>query len=80
MIKMKYTVSIEPTVGYTVKEKTVSSESEAIEIAKTWAAEVDGDSENGVYISFSRNSDGQTGYINPDGAGISGKNWANPGN
>jgi uncharacterized membrane protein len=80
MINMRYTVSIEPTVGYTIKEQTVSTESEAIEIANTWAAEIGTDSENAVYISFFRKSDGQTGYINPDGAGISGKNWANPGN
>jgi hypothetical protein len=77
---MKYTVSIEPNVGYTIKEQTVSNETEAIEIAKNWVAVLDADSENGVYISFFRKSDGQTGYINPDGVSVSGKNWANRGN
>jgi|GEM_PF-6002627 len=75
MSKISYTVTAQPQVGYAIKSETVSTESEAIRIAKEWASEFR-NTENGVYIEFFRESDHQHGYINPDGAGIGGKNWA----
>jgi hypothetical protein len=71
---MKYTITVEPKgVGHTIKETQTNKEMEAIKIAKEWVEE---NKEHHVYVSFYRASDGQTGYINPDGAGISGKDWA----
>jgi hypothetical protein len=74
MIEMKYTVTLKPVVGYEVKSKSVTNEAEAVALAKQWAYE-NTDPDNGVFIEFYRESDGQHGYINPDGADINGKSW-----
>jgi hypothetical protein len=49
------------------------SKKEAEEMARTWAKE---NPNNQVFISWSRKSDGQKGYLNPDGNhAITGKAW-----
>lgn len=74
---MEYTISVgQPWVeGYTVKCET---EKEAIEEAKE-IVENDGKNLNeNVYISWVRESDGQQGFLNPDGNyEIIGKDWNN---
>lgn len=69
---MTFTVTAGPAVGYAEKSQTAKSESQATKIAQAWAAT--GQHET-VHIEFFRKSDGQQGFINPDGAGVSGKNW-----
>lgn len=78
-IKMNYNVVVRPVIGYDVKGKSVGSKKEAIALAKQWAKE-QVDPDNNVYIEFYRSSDGQQGFINPDGAGITGKSWTELGN
>ncbi len=48
-----------------------TSESAAIKAAKELVA----NGRRNVFIEFYRFSDGQWGYINPDGAGLTGKRW-----
>jgi hypothetical protein len=49
------------------------SKLQAQKVAKTWAAE---HPSKQVYVSWHRESDGQTGYLNPDGEhAITGKAW-----
>lgn len=54
------------------KSETVYDEEEAITIAEKWADE---NLDKYVYIRYFRKSDGQHGYLNPDGYGINGTNW-----
>lgn len=73
-MKMNYNVVVMPVVGYDIKAKQVGNEKEAIALAKQWAKEQAG-TKNNVYIEFHRSSDGQQGFINPDGAYNPGKSW-----
>jgi hypothetical protein len=66
---MKYTVEIQNKGIYTPD----CSKAEAIKVAHEYAADK---SNNGVYISWYRKSDGQQGYLNPSGDhAITGKAW-----
>ncbi|PFW65306.1 hypothetical protein COL20_01145 [Bacillus sp. AFS075034] len=67
------TVENEPGTPYKTKHKEVNNEQEAIELAKKWASEHKNEF---VYIHYYRASDGQQGYLNQDGYGISGQDWA----
>lgn len=71
---MNYTVSVETTLGQTLKDAQFTTEKQAVSTAKEWAA-----TQSGVYISYFRKADGQHGYINPDGAGVAGKDWSSLG-
>lgn len=51
---------------------TFNKENKAVDQAELWAEE---HKENDVFIRFHRSSDGQTGYVNRDGVGITGKTW-----
>lgn len=68
------TVEEQPGTPYPTKHKEVETEQEAIELAEKWADE---NKEEYVYINYHRSSDGQQGYLNPDGYGIAGQDWAN---
>ena len=71
---MKYSVSIY-SVGNSQAEnwRDDLSKKEAEEMARTWAKE---NPNNQVFISWARKSDGQKGYLNPDGNhAITGKAW-----
>ncbi|NEU27705.1 hypothetical protein [Paenibacillus polymyxa] len=45
---------------------------EAKETAKKWVKEYP---EERIYIEWFRGSDGQKGYVNPDGYSLTGTNW-----
>ncbi|MHA4153263.1 hypothetical protein [Bacillus cereus] len=71
-----FTVTVEdqPGTPYPTKHKEANSEQEAIELAEKWADEYKSEF---VYINYYRASDSQQGYLNPDGYGIIGQDWAN---
>lgn len=75
MKKETYTVTIEdePGTPYYTKSRECLTESQAIEVAKTWANEY---RNLYIYIHYFRSTDGQKGYLNPDGYDISGIDWA----
>ncbi|HDR6957143.1 MULTISPECIES: hypothetical protein [Bacillus cereus group] len=70
-----FTVTIEdqPGTPYPTKHKEVDSEQEAIELAEKWADEHKSEF---IYINYYRASDGQQGYLNPDGYNVNGQDWA----
>ncbi|MEB6549054.1 hypothetical protein MXL46_08090 [Heyndrickxia sporothermodurans] len=70
----KYTVTLTEEAGspYPLKGKTTEIKTEAINTAEKWAKE---NPDKLVFIEFYRSNDGQKGYINKDGAGISGTSW-----
>lgn len=75
MSQASYTVTVEPRVGDAIQSQTVSAQVAAINIAKKWAKEYVG-TEYGVYIEFFYPSEGNHGYINPDGsADVAGTDW-----
>lgn len=66
----KYTVTME---GLTVnKEEQHKHKGHAIAKAKKWAKAYP---TSEVFILFYRSTDGQHGYINKDGAELTGKSW-----
>ena len=69
---MKYTVTTE-FEGIVISDQFDLSKAEAIQTART---EAKADTDNQVFISWYRKSDGQTGYLNSDGDhAITGKAW-----
>ena len=71
---MKYSVNMY-SVGNSQSEnwRDDLSKKEAEETAKTWAKE---NPDKQVFISWLRKSDGQKGYLNPDGNhAITGEAW-----
>lgn len=73
---MKYTVFVKnDSSHYPIRSVDLKSERAAIKKAKDWAKEHPNDL---VFIEFYRPSDGQIGYINRDGAAITGKSWTSP--
>ena len=79
MIEMiKYTVFVKNVDSQNpLYERILKSEKEAVLQAQKWAEEHPNEL---VFVRFDRSTDGQTGYINPDGASITGKSWTTPGN
>lgn len=67
------TIEDEPGTPYPIKQKEVENDSEAVELAKKWAKNYPNEF---VYIHYFRAKDGQRGYVNPDGYGITGQDWA----
>jgi hypothetical protein len=66
-------VEIVTPEGYTHTELTTKSERKAIATARRVAAI---NKDNFVFITWGRASDGQNGYLNPDGNyAITGKAW-----
>jgi len=69
---MKYNVTMIDEYGDENLIKSGLTESQA----KTEARKIAGKTENQVYIEWSRSSDNQHGYLNPDGNNsITGKPW-----
>ena len=75
---MKYTVTVEQVrdtraglVQRTIAVRPGLTKDKAITLAEGFAV----DNENHVYIAWYRASDGQTGYLNRDGHGITGQRW-----
>jgi hypothetical protein len=56
---------------FSVNDQSVKSERQAVSLAKELAK-----NSKDVYVRFYRPTDGQHGFLNPDGYGITGKNWA----
>lgn len=54
--------------------ESVKTQKAAEELADTWATN---NPDKQIFVSFYRASDGQRGYINRDGAAITGKSWTN---
>lgn len=75
MKKESFTVTLVNVPGspYPEREITVTNEKEAVELAEKWAIE---NKEDYVYINYFRSSDSQQGYLNEDGYGIHGEDWA----
>lgn len=71
---MNYNVQIE-NYGNIINEYTELSKKEAIEIAKKEANRSE-NSKYQIYVTWFRSSDGQKGYLNPNGDhDITGKAW-----
>ena len=70
---MKYTVEVKSrSTGEPVADYPDCSQREAKQIARREAA----DRNNQVFVSWFRSSDGQHGYLNPDGNhAITGDTW-----
>lgn len=71
---LSYTVVLFDEVGdlYPRKEETHKSKTIAVSIAEKLAKE---NPSKVVYINFYRSTDGQHGFINRDGAGMTGRSW-----
>jgi hypothetical protein len=70
---MQYTVSA--TEAYqSIREQSLPTESAAIRLAKQWGTEYAGTNIQ-VLIHWFRPSDGQHGYLNPNGADFTGQSW-----
>lgn len=72
--KQFYTVSVETLLGETVRQCGVIGKSSATAKAEEYAIEHGAERYN-VFVSFYRSQDGQTGYLNRDGFGITGMSW-----
>ena len=70
---MQYTVSATEACQ-SIREQPLPTESAAIRLAKQWGTEYAG-SNIQVFIHWFRAPDGQHGYINPDGADLTGQSW-----
>lgn len=57
---------------YPLYEVSFDKQKEAVAQAKKWAGE---HLDKQVFISFFRKSDGQQGFINQDGADVTGRSW-----
>lgn len=71
---IKYTVILTDEAGspYPAKQESFNKKPKAIKLASQWAKEFP---DKLVFIDFFRTQDGQQGYINKDGADITGKSW-----
>lgn len=73
MTNINYTVYVKEKGGFEeIKVYNTTSIKTAIGKAKEFSEEYN---DKNVYIEFFRKSDGQAGYINQDGAGITGVSW-----
>ena len=74
MEKYKYSITVTDHPGnpFPLEHNEQTTEKQAIEQAKKYAEQYP---DKLVFVEFFRQSDGQTGYINPDGAGFTGKSW-----
>lgn len=76
MTNINYTVYVKEKGGFEeIKAYNTKSIKTAIGKAKEFSEEYNDKNVYNVYIEFFRKSDGQVGYINPDGAGITGVSW-----
>lgn len=72
---MKYTVTMQTELGKPVATTPNLSKTKAVKEARRMAADP-ATANNLVFITWFRKSDGQHGYLNPDGNhDITGKSW-----
>lgn len=58
---------------FDLRSKPAVNKKQAVQVAREWAEKYPNES---VYITFFRPTDGQHGFLNPNGFGISGHPWA----
>lgn len=76
MARYKYSVYVvDSETSQDIREVSLTSKNIAIQKAREWAGQYP---DKQVFIQFYRDSDGQVGYINYDGADLTGKSWTDP--
>jgi hypothetical protein len=72
---MKYTVTMQNKYGKPAATISGLSKSQAVKEARRMADDPE-NADNQVFVTWFRKSDGQHGYLNPDGDhAITGKSW-----